>query len=277
MAHLQEGRILPRRFVDPEMTHDGQGRRALQRGRLDELSREAGQVQEPERRPERDGDQQAGRDGVDPAPVAQPQPAIAQPVPSPPTPGYALGYVLTSFSLSGVVTERTAAGQTPLEDVTVYCDACGPVGHSWQVTDKDGRYSFHGDIASGGGVWLSSNSATPLFVEKAGFVALLQLVFVAFPERHDVYEPLMWVLAAGSMTFGNLVALRQTNIVRLLAYSGIAQAGYMLAPLVVVGRTPESDSAALQAIVTYLAIYAAPTNGCVAHRRKDPPFDRRRG
>ena len=45
----------------------------------------------------------------------------------------------------------------------------------------------------------------------------------------------MWVLAAASMTVGNLIALRQTNVVRMLAYSGIAQAGYILAPLAVAG------------------------------------------
>ena len=39
------------------------------------------------------------------------------------------------------------------------------------------------------------------------------------------------------MTVGNLIALRQTNIVRMLAYSGIAQAGYMLAPLAVAGTS----------------------------------------
>ena len=119
--------------------------------------------------------------------------------------------------------------------------------------------------------------------KTAGFVALLQLVFVAFPERHDVYEPLMWVLAAGSMTFGNLVALRQTNIVRLMAYSGIAQAGYMLAPLIVVGRTAEADSEALEAIVTYLAIYAAMNLGAfavviaVARKTRSAEIDSYRG
>ena len=39
------------------------------------------------------------------------------------------------------------------------------------------------------------------------------------------------------MTVGNLIALRQTNIVRMLAYSAIAQAGYMLAPLAVAGES----------------------------------------
>ncbi len=63
--------------------------------------------------------------------------------------------------------------------------------------------------------------------KAAGFVALMELIFVGFYGRHDVYEPLMWVLAAASMTVGNLIALRQTNVVRMLAYSGIAQAGYI--------------------------------------------------
>lgn len=97
--------------------------------------------------------------------------------------------------------------------------------------------------------------------KAAGFVALLQLILVAFAERDDVIEPLMWVLAALTMTVGNLIALRQTNIVRLLAYSGIAQAGFILAPLAVVGSNPDG---ALQAVVTYLLIYAAMNLGAFA-------------
>ena len=45
----------------------------------------------------------------------------------------------------------------------------------------------------------------------------------------------VWVLAALSMTFGNLAALRQTNIVRMLAYSSIAQGGFMLVPFAAAG------------------------------------------
>ena len=73
--------------------------------------------------------------------------------------------------------------------------------------------------------------------KTAGFVALMELIFVGFFGRHNVYEPLMWVLAAASMTVGNLIALRQTNVVRMLAYSGIAQAGYIMAPLAVAGSS----------------------------------------
>ena len=64
----------------------------------------------------------------------------------------------------------------------------------------------------------------------------------------------MWVLAALSMTIGNVVALRQTNLVRMLAYSGISQAGFILAPMAVVGQI---GGDALTTVVTYLLIYAA--------------------
>ena len=97
--------------------------------------------------------------------------------------------------------------------------------------------------------------------KAAGFVALLSLVFLAFPGRSDVVEPLMWILAAVTMTVGNLIALRQTNIVRLLAYSSVAQAGFMLAPLAVVG---DAGQEALTAVVVYLLIYTAMNLGAFA-------------
>ena len=93
--------------------------------------------------------------------------------------------------------------------------------------------------------------------KAAGFVALVQLIFVGFWGRPEVYEPLIWVLAAASMTIGNLIALRQTNMVRLMAYSGVASAGYILAPLAVAGGSAGVADEALRAVVTYLIIYAA--------------------
>ncbi len=100
--------------------------------------------------------------------------------------------------------------------------------------------------------------------KAAGFVALMSLVVVGFGGREDVYQPLIWILAAGSMTAGNVMALRQTNIVRLMAYSGVSQAGFMLAPLVVAGEGVESADQAVSAVVTYLVIYAAMTLGAFA-------------
>ncbi len=97
--------------------------------------------------------------------------------------------------------------------------------------------------------------------KTAGFVALIQVTYFAFIVRTDVIEPAFFVLSAASMTVGNLIAIRQTNIIRMLAYSGIAQAGFMLAPFAVAGSNPE---ASLQALVTYLVIYAAMNLGAFA-------------
>ncbi len=100
--------------------------------------------------------------------------------------------------------------------------------------------------------------------KAAGFVALLQLVFVGFFGQTEVWQPLFWVLAALTMTVGNLVALRQTNIVRMLAYSSVAQAGYMLVPLAVGGGDAESAGTAQTAAVVYLLIYSAMNLGAFA-------------
>ena len=96
--------------------------------------------------------------------------------------------------------------------------------------------------------------------KAAGFVALLQLVFIGFLGRDDVFQPLFWILAALTMTVGNLIALRQTNIIRLLAYSGIAQGGFMLVPFAVGADSETAQSA----VVIYLLIYAAMNLGAFA-------------
>jgi NADH-quinone oxidoreductase subunit N len=100
--------------------------------------------------------------------------------------------------------------------------------------------------------------------KAAGFVALLQLVYVGFLGRHDVWGPLFWILSVATMTLGNLTALRQTNIVRMLAYSSIAQAGYILAPFAVAGDNAKTQQDALTASIVYLLIYAAMNLGAFA-------------
>lgn len=97
--------------------------------------------------------------------------------------------------------------------------------------------------------------------KAAGFVALINVIIVGFAGQAQVVEPLMWVLAAVTMTVGNVIAIRQTNLVRMLAYSGVAQAGYMLAPFAVYGGLGDRVTSA---IVTYLVIYAAMNLGAFA-------------
>jgi NADH-quinone oxidoreductase subunit N len=99
--------------------------------------------------------------------------------------------------------------------------------------------------------------------KAAGFVALMELIFVGFYGRDEVYGPMMWILAAATMTVGNLIALRQTNIVRLFAYSSVAQAGFILAPLAVAG-SQRTGGLAIQAIVSYIIIYTAMNLGAFA-------------
>jgi len=99
--------------------------------------------------------------------------------------------------------------------------------------------------------------------KAAGFVALVTMLYVAFPSAFSVWQPFIWVLSALTMTVGNVVALRQTNIVRMIAYSSISQGGFVLMPLAVAGYT-DSSASALRAVVVYLIIYAATNLGMFA-------------
>ncbi|MFM8827581.1 MAG: NADH-quinone oxidoreductase subunit N [Actinomycetota bacterium] len=96
--------------------------------------------------------------------------------------------------------------------------------------------------------------------KAAGFVALVTVVFVGFPGSHEVWQPVFWILSALTMTVGNVMALRQSNIVRMLAYSSVAQGGFILMPLAVAG-IDGVQQAALRSVVTYLLLYAATNLG----------------
>jgi len=98
--------------------------------------------------------------------------------------------------------------------------------------------------------------------KAGGFVALLTIVRFGFFPSGDSWEPILWILAAASMTLGNLAALRQTNAIRMLAYSSVAQGGFMLVSLAVAGDVP-GDSA-WEAVVIYLLIYGAMNLGAFA-------------
>ncbi len=98
--------------------------------------------------------------------------------------------------------------------------------------------------------------------KAGGFVALLTIIRFGFFPSIDSWQPIIWVLAAASMTLGNLAALKQTNAIRMLAYSSIAQSGFILVPLAVAGDV--HGNSAWEAVVIYLLIYAAMTIGAFA-------------
>jgi len=108
--------------------------------------------------------------------------------------------------------------------------------------------------------------------KAGGFVALISIIYYGFyadGEGAHAWWAAILVLAALSMTFGNLAALRQTNIVRMLAYSSVAQGGFMLVPFAaagIAGARGHTDVArtAMGAVVIYLLVYAAMNLGAFA-------------
>ena len=99
--------------------------------------------------------------------------------------------------------------------------------------------------------------------KAAGFVALVVLLYTAFPLAQDIWQPFIWVLSALTMTIGNVLALKQHNIVRMIAYSSISQGGFVLMPLAVAGLSG-SGSTALRSVVLYMIVYAATNLGVFA-------------
>lgn len=87
--------------------------------------------------------------------------------------------------------------------------------------------------------------------KAAGFAVILRLFFVAFPQYDGIWTMVFAVLSAVSMTVGNLLALPQTNIKRLLAYSSISHAGYAM-----IGAVAFSQLGAAS-VVFYMAAYVA--------------------
>ena len=98
-----------------------------------------------------------------------------------------------------------------------------------------------------------------------GFVGLLVLMFRAFPQAADTWRPIFAVLAAATMTVGNLIALRQRHIIRLLAYSGIAQSGYVLVAFALIDPgSGATNREAFESALIYLAIYGVMDLGAFA-------------
>ena len=97
--------------------------------------------------------------------------------------------------------------------------------------------------------------------KAAGFAGLLLILVSALDSQAPTWAPIVAVISALTMTVGNLLALRQRSAVRMLAWSSVAQSGYILAPLAVFVSVGQS---AVSASVTYLVLYAAMNLGAFA-------------
>ncbi len=88
--------------------------------------------------------------------------------------------------------------------------------------------------------------------KAAAFAVLLRIAYGALPALHAHWVPILWWLAVISMTVGNLGALRQRNVKRMLAYSSIAHAGYLLVAFTALSQ--EGIAAASFYAVSYAAM-----------------------
>ncbi|NUR86853.1 MAG: NADH-quinone oxidoreductase subunit N [Nonomuraea sp.] len=167
---------------------------------------------------------------------------------------YLMGAFLGVFLLAGVTVVYGWSG------ATAYQDARAPVAGAVLVLAgllfKAGGAPAHfwvPDVTEGAPAPVAAFVTT---VPKIGaFVALYRLAGTVLDE-----PALLAVLAAATMTLGNLAAFQQRNVRRLLAYSTVSQAGYLLVPVAVTGRT----ALAGPALLFYLAAYAITNLGAFA-------------
>ncbi len=93
--------------------------------------------------------------------------------------------------------------------------------------------------------------------KAAGFAVLIRLFFVAFPNLAESWTLILAVISAITMTVGNLLSLQQTNIKRLLAYSSVAHAGYVLIGVVAFSKSLAVQELGAASVVFYMAAYIA--------------------
>jgi NADH-quinone oxidoreductase subunit N len=171
--------------------------------------------------------------------------------------GAALLYALTGAvhlnALATALGERSELRDVPLTAAAVVLILAGLAFkvaavpfHAWAPTAYDGAPV---PVAA----YLSTAS------KLGGVVAILYVAVTGLRPWLDVAGPALAALAVLTMSVGNLVALRQRRMVRLLAWSSVAQAGYILAPLgafaAADGRTDEALAVAVTATVAYTVFY----------------------
>ncbi|MFM7152203.1 MAG: NADH-quinone oxidoreductase subunit N [Gemmataceae bacterium] len=203
--------------------------------------------------------------------------------------GFSYLYGLTgTTNIPGIVTglEREPTGPIPWVGVSLLALLMVVAGLGFRITAVPFHF-YAPDVYQGTTTPITAMLA---FVPKVvGFVALIRLLGYApglttmepLPGRiageygltlGEQVPMLLWIMAAVTMTLGNILALLQDNIRRLIAYSSVAHAGYMLIGLAVVpmlssgrdGPAPGEAVGGLEALLFYLVAYGAMTLGFLA-------------
>jgi NADH-quinone oxidoreductase subunit N len=182
---------------------------------------------------------------------------------------FLLGAFATGFLLFGIALLYGACGSTALAAITAKLTVvtgpertlalCGVgfliIGFGFKVA----AVPFHAwtpDVYEGAPTAVTALMAVG--VKAAAFAAFARVFLHHFAALAPDWSNVLWVLAALTMTVGNVIALAQRNIKRMLAYSSIAHAGYILVGLVAAG---EAGGAA---ILYYLLVYGIMNLGAFA-------------
>jgi NADH-quinone oxidoreductase subunit N len=177
---------------------------------------------------------------------------------------FLLGAFASSFLLYGIALIYGATGSTNLDRVAASAAARAGepmvlvglgmllVGFGFKISSVP-FHMWAPDVYEGAPTSITALIATGS--KAAAFAALIRVLTVALRGSQPDWSALLWALAALTMTVGNVVALAQSNLKRMLAYSSIAHVGYMLMGLVAGG------AAGAGAILFYLLAYTFTTVG----------------
>jgi NADH-quinone oxidoreductase subunit N len=177
---------------------------------------------------------------------------------------FLLGAFATSFLLYGIALIYGATGSTNLDRIAASAAAKGGdplvliglglllVGFGFKISSVP-FHMWAPDVYEGAPTTITALIATGS--KAAAFAALIRVLVVALRGVQPDWSALLWGVAALTMTIGNVVALAQSNLKRMLAYSSIAHAGYMLMGLVA-GGAPGAG-----AVLFYLLAYTFTTVG----------------
>ena len=177
---------------------------------------------------------------------------------------FLLGAFASSFLLYGIALTYGAAGSTNFERIMTAApgrarDVLFLVGLGLMLVGFGFKISaapFHmwaPDVYQGAPTSVTALIATGS--KAAAFAALIRLLLSAVRPAQAEWGPLLWGLAAVTMTLGNLVAIAQSNLKRMLAYSSVAHVGYMMVGLVTGGTLGAG------AVLYYLFAYTFTTAG----------------
>ena len=161
-----------------------------------------------------------------------------------------------SVGTTNLAATRTAllAGADPVAMVAVV--VCLVIGLGFEI----GAVPAHvwvPDVAQGAP---APSAAFLTVVPKIGALVALGRVLQVIPDAAVAWRPLVAILAAATMTLGNLLALWQEDLRRLLGWSSVSQAGYALMAIVVIGRA----DLAMASLIVFLAGYAAANTAAFA-------------